>query len=246
MTATDQPVPGDPAVSPADELVRVYVWQIPVRLSHWLTVAAIMVLAVTGGYIADPFLVPPGGSVMTTVRFIHMVAAFTFLGSVILRIYWMFAGNRFSRWTAFIPTNRRQLAEVPTQLGWYLFLRREAPRIIGHNALAAASYLIVFFLFFVQTITGFALVGVHGTQPWAALFGWLPGILGLQGVRLIHHLVMWAILGFMVHHVYSAVLVDHWERNGLMSSIFTGFKFVTRREIAAARDGGLDVEEIAE
>ena len=66
---------------------------------------------------------------------------------------------------------------------------------------------------------------------------------GEQGVRLVHHLLMWAILGFLVHHVYSALLVDHWERNGLMSSIFTGYKFVTRQEVVEARDGGIDVEE---
>jgi Ni/Fe-hydrogenase 1 B-type cytochrome subunit len=66
---------------------------------------------------------------------------------------------------------------------------------------------------------------------------------GVQGVRLIHHLLMWAILGFVVHHVYSALLVDHVERNGLMSSIFTGFKFVTRQEVIEARDGGVDLEE---
>ena len=85
---------------------------------------------------------------------------------------------------------------------------------------------------------------MHGIQPWATLFGWVPGVLfGVQGVRLIHHLVMWAILGFMIHHVYSALLVDHVERNGLMSSIFTGYKFVTRQEVIEARDGGMAVEE---
>jgi len=93
-------------------------------------------------------------------------------------------------------------------------------------------------------VTGFALVGMHGIQPWATLFGWVPDVMfGVQGVRLIHHLVMWAILGFLVHHVYSAVLVDHFERNGLMSSIFTGYKFVTRQEVIEARDGGIAVEE---
>jgi Ni/Fe-hydrogenase 1 B-type cytochrome subunit len=106
--------------------------------------------------------------------------------------------------------------------------------------------MVVFFLFLVQTVTGFALAGVHGTQPWEALFGWLPGILGIQTVRLIHHLLMWAIIAFMVHHAYSALLVDHWERNGLMASIFSGSKFVTRKEVQDARDGGWEVQEISE
>jgi Ni/Fe-hydrogenase 1 B-type cytochrome subunit len=229
-----------------DERVRLYVWQIPVRVTHWLTFGSIMVLSVTGGYIADPFIIPPGGSVMTVMRFIHMIAAFAFLGSGLVRLYWFFAGNRFARWTAFVPIAGAQRRDLGRQILWYLFVRREAPGSLGHNPLAAGTYLVIYVLFAVQTATGFALAGAHGTEPWATLFGWLPAILGLQGVRLIHHLIMWVTLAFMIHHVYSALLVDHLERNGLLSSIFSGFKFVTRREIDEARDGGAEIQESAE
>jgi Ni/Fe-hydrogenase 1 B-type cytochrome subunit len=234
----------DSFVPAASQRVRIYTWEVPVRVTHWVVVAAIIVLSVTGGYIADPFLIPPGGSVMMVVRFLHMLAAFVFLAAGIVRTYWLFAGNRFARWTAFIPTNRNQAREAVRQLGWYLFMRPDAPKVLGHNQLAAGTYFVVFFLFLIQTLTGFALVAIHGIQPWATLFGWVPDVMfGVQGVRLIHHLVMWAILAFMVHHVYSALLVDHVERNGLMSSIFTGYKFVTRQEVIEARDGGMAVEE---
>ena len=40
----------------AEERVRLYVWQAPVRITHWVTVACIVILSITGGYIADPFL----------------------------------------------------------------------------------------------------------------------------------------------------------------------------------------------
>jgi Ni/Fe-hydrogenase 1 B-type cytochrome subunit len=234
----------DSIVPAASQRVRVYVWQAPVRLTHWVIVGCVMVLTVTGAYIADPFLIPPGGSIMMTARFVHMLAAFTFVAAGVLRTYWLFVGNRFARWTAFVPTNRRQLRELIHQTGWYLFLRPHAPRVLGHNQLAAGTYMVVFFLFGIQTVTGFALVGIHGIQPWATLFGGVPDILfGVQGVRIIHHLLMWAILAFMIHHVYSALLVDHIERTGLMSSIFTGYKFVTRQEVIEARDGGIAVEE---
>jgi Ni/Fe-hydrogenase 1 B-type cytochrome subunit len=234
----------DSFVPAASQRVRVYTWEVPVRVTHWVVVAAIIVLSVTGVYIADPFLLPPGGSVMMVVRFVHMIAAFLFIAAGVGRTYWLFAGNRFAHWTAFIPTSRNQAREGVRQLGWYLFLRPDAPKVLGHNQLAAGTYSVVFFLFLIQAVTGFALVAIHGIQPWAALFGWVPDVLfGVQGVRLIHHLAMWAILAFMVHHVYSAILVDHVERNGLMSSIFTGYKFVTRQEVIEARDGGMAVEE---
>jgi Ni/Fe-hydrogenase 1 B-type cytochrome subunit len=244
-TLPPSPLPVEEKLPPTMERVRVYVWQVPVRLTHWVTFSTLIVLTVTGSYIADPFLFSPGQDTMRLVRFVHIVAAYTFVASGILRTYWLFAGNQFSRWSAFIPTTRRHLRELARQAQWYLFLRKDLPGILGHNALASGTYLVVFFLFFLQTITGFALVGIHGTQPWATLLGWLPNVLfGEQGIRLIHHLLMWAIIAFAIHHVYSALLIDHVERNGLMSSIFSGSKFVARWRIVEARDGGIALDSI--
>ena len=218
--------------------MRLYVWQFPVRLTHWVTAGCIVVLSLTGGYIADPFLIPPGGAVMTTVRQIHILAAITLLASGLLRTAWLLAGNRFSRWSAFFPTTRRQVVEVFEQAAFYAFVRKEIPRILGHNQLAASAYLVLWFLLLVETITGFALDGLIGSEPGATGFGWVLGVLGPQPVRLIHHLSMWGILAISLFHIYSCVLVDHLEKNGLLSSIFSGFKYVTPAEIVEARDGG--------
>jgi Ni/Fe-hydrogenase 1 B-type cytochrome subunit len=241
-----QPVPptGHDAAEPqAVERVPLYVWQVPVRLTHWVTATCIVILSITGGYIADPFLIPPGGSVMTTVRLVHMVAAFTLLASGVLRTIWLLAGNRFSRWSAFIPTSRFQFTEIFRQAGFYLFVRREIPKVLGHNQLAAGAYLILFALLLVETVTGFALDGMLGSEPGSTAFGWLIQLLGPQAVRVIHHLSMWAILAISLFHVYSCVLVDHIERNGLLSSIFSGFKFPTREEVVESRDGGEELLE---
>ena len=227
----------------AVERFRLYVWQLPVRLTHWVTTICIVVLSLTGGYIADPFLIPPGGEVMNTVRFIHMLAAFTLLASGLLRTIWLLTGNRFSRWSAFFPTSRRQATEAIRQLAFYLFIRREIPKILGHNQLAALAYLVLWALLLVETITGFALDGLIGSEPGSTGFAWLNEVLGPQLVRLVHHLSMWAILAISLFHVYSCVLVDHIEKNGLMSSIFSGFKYVTREEIVEARDGGEELLE---
>jgi Ni/Fe-hydrogenase 1 B-type cytochrome subunit len=205
-----------------------------------------VVLSLTGGYIADPFLIPAGGSTMMTARLIHMVAAITLLASGLVRTWWLLAGNRFSRWSAFIPTSRVQATELFRQAGFYMFLRREIPKVLGHNQLAAAAYLALFFLLLVETVTGFALDGLIGSEPGATAFGWLRELLGPQTIRLVHHLSMWAILAIALFHVYSTVLVDHLERNGLVSSMFSGYKFVPRDEIIESRDGGVDVSERGE
>jgi len=42
---------------------------------------------------------------------------------------------------------------------------------------------------------------------------------------------MFTFFAFVIHHVYSAVLVSWEERNGLIESIFTGYKFIPRHEL---------------
>ncbi|MEO8625161.1 MAG: Ni/Fe-hydrogenase, b-type cytochrome subunit [Candidatus Limnocylindrales bacterium] len=227
----------------SEQRVRLYVWQVPVRITHWVIVACIVTLSVTGVYIADPFLIPAGGNVMTAVRVIHIGTAIVFLVAGLVRTIWLLVGNRFARWSAFIPTSRNQATELFRQAGYYAFLRRELPKVLGHNQLAATAYVALFGLLFIETITGFALDGIGGAQPAGMIFGWLSDFLGPQLIRLIHHLCMWAILAIAIFHIYSCVLVDHIEKNGLMSSIFSGYKFPTREEVLESRDGGADLLE---
>ncbi|HYM83056.1 MAG TPA: Ni/Fe-hydrogenase, b-type cytochrome subunit [Candidatus Dormibacteraeota bacterium] len=241
--AAEEPHPTPHAEPQAEPRFRLYVWQAPVRLTHWVTATCIVVLSLTGGYIADPFLIPPGGSFMTAVRVVHIVTALVFLASGAIRTIWLLVGNRFARWSAFIPTSRHQATELFRQAAFYGFVRKEIPKVLGHNQLAATAYLALFALLLVETVTGFALDGLLGNEPGATLFGWVRELLGAQTVRLIHHLSMWAILAIALFHVYSCVLVDHIEKNGLISSIVSGFKYPTREEILESRDGGPELLE---
>jgi Ni/Fe-hydrogenase 1 B-type cytochrome subunit len=223
--------------------VAIYVWQVPVRLTHWVTVAAIVTLSVTGGYIADPFLLPPSGPVMTTVRTVHMLAALALLLSGLLRTIWLLRGNRFARWSALIPTSRTQATELFRQAGFYAFIRSEIPKVLGHNQLAATAYLALIGLLVVETVTGMVLYAALGAEPAASLLGWVREVVGLQTLRLLHHLAMWAILAIAVFHIYSCILVDHIEKNGLMSSIVSGYKYPTREDVLESRDGGPELLE---
>ena len=101
---------------------------------------------------------------MSTIRLIHILTALTFLVSGIIRTCWLLAGNRFARWTAFIPTSRFQATELFRQAGFYGFVRKEIPKVLGHNQLAATAYLVLFALLLVEIVTGFALDGLMGTR----------------------------------------------------------------------------------
>ena len=80
---------------------RKYVWQAPVRLSHWVNAFSIAALFLTGLYIANPALAPNGEAynhfVMGSVRQIHFVAGYFLLFGFLLRIYCFYFGNNYSR-----------------------------------------------------------------------------------------------------------------------------------------------------
>ena len=206
-------------------LERIYVWEVPVRLTHWVNVLAIVILSGTGFYIGNPIV---EGSVylMGWMRAIHRVTAYVFVASLALRTYWAFAGSQWASWRALFPyltpEGRRDLGRT---LFYYTFIRRRPPGEVGHNALAGAAYSLVVLLMLVEVLTGFALLSMAKGGWWSVAFGWVFWGLSPQGTRLLHHLIMWLLLGFAVHHVYSSILMDAEEKNGLLTSIFTGYKF---------------------
>lgn len=205
----------------------VYVWQIPVRVTHWTIALCITVLAVTGFFIGHPYA--SGGMVMLWMRATHLVFAVLLTCTVIWRVAWAFMGNEWSSWRAFIPfATPGWWDRAFSTAMFYGFLRRKAPPDVGHNPLAATAYVGVYLLFVVEIITGFAMNANSWGGWWYVAFGWVFALLPANDVRLTHHLVMWLLLGFVVHHVYSSVLMDNEERTGILSSIVNGFKFVRR------------------
>jgi Ni/Fe-hydrogenase 1 B-type cytochrome subunit len=177
---------------------------------------------------------------MATMRFIHVVAGFVFISAFLLRLYWFFKGNSWSNWRAFVPIHRRQWRGMGGMVAYYTFLRKDPVHKVGHNALAAVTYLFMFTLMLIEIITGLTLyTQVRGKWVLGWLFGWVPGVIDIQHIRLLHFCIMFAFFAFVIHHVYSAVLVSWEERNGLIESIFTGYKFVPKAELQEEEDAVL-------
>src|SRR5512136_1175680 len=142
MSAAAVPAAARPARD--EDLVRVYVWQVPVRLTHWLIGLSIVVLSVTGIYIGRPFLVVPGEArfhfVMGTMKVVHFYFAIAFSLAVFTRILWMFIGNQYARWDKFIPVARHRREGIIGTFKFYIFAMRKPPGFVGHNPLAGMSY----------------------------------------------------------------------------------------------------------
>ena len=124
-------------------LERVYVWELPVRLTHWVLFFSILVLSATGYYIGNPFVSVPGAAkdhfVMGTVRTVHFYAAIVFALAVLVRIYWLFAGNDYARLTEFIPLSLRRLRSLWKTFLYYSFIRHDPDDYAGHNGLAGGQ-----------------------------------------------------------------------------------------------------------
>jgi Ni/Fe-hydrogenase 1 B-type cytochrome subunit len=213
-------------------LYEKYVWEIPVRATHWVNFICILTLSATGLYIGSvkTLAMAPDQYVMGTIRFVHFVAGYVFAISFLSRIYWMFVGNKYSSWQEFFPiltpSGRRHMWET---FRYYTFTSRKAPHVVGHNTLAGTAYSVVFALYLVMIVTGFSLYSEHAPQGMLhKLFSPLFILFGNQWLRLTHHSVMWLLIGFAIHHVYSAWLMDVKERGGVISSIFSGYKAVAK------------------
>lgn len=233
MNASAHSISGTPNVTELEEkLVRVYVWEWPVRITHWVIFFSVLVLSFTGYYLYDPFIISrgPGRFLMGTMRFIHEVAGFAFTAAFLLRVYWFFNGNKWARWKQFIPTKTERRKSIRDWLKYYLFLRRGTIPQIGHNPLAGATYSIIYALVFFQILTGLTLYNhILKSKLLGFFIGWVPVLVNIRYVREIHLLIMYAFLAFMIHHVYSAILVGIEERSGLVGGIFGGYKFFPER-----------------
>jgi Ni/Fe-hydrogenase 1 B-type cytochrome subunit len=211
---------------------RVYVWELPVRLYHWVNAACVVSLAVTGFLIGTPLAISYSSEAYQqywfgTVRFVHFVAAFVFFFNFLLRIYWGFVGNRYAQWRNFIPLSRQQWREIADVLRVDILQTKfRGPISIGHNALAGLVYFLSFLVFLFQGLTGFALYSSMSSSFLPKLFAWIVPVMGGDfAVRQWHHASLWFFVAFTIIHVYLVFYHDYVEGRGTTSSMAGGWKF---------------------
>src|ERR1035441_9893309 len=163
------------------EYRRVYVWELPVRVYHWINAVALVALCVTGYLIGAPIRAFYAAEAYQQywfgwVRFIHFVCAFVYVFNFLARLYWGFVGNQYARWNAFFPLKRSQRQEIVDVIkADVLETKLHGPISTGHNSLAGLIYFFTFLAFVFQTIAGFALYSSmsHSWLP-ACSFGLSP------------------------------------------------------------------------
>lgn len=221
---------------------RAYVWQLPVRLFHWINAFAITAMIITGFIISNPPALMSNKEASEQfwfgyVRQIHFISAYLMVAVMVLRLYYAFFGNRYASWRVMLPLGKSSLSKMWHVIKYDLLLQNEKEYNFknistGHNAVAALSYFIMFILALVMMFTGFGLYAPTSTWFLPRMFEWVPAFLGGDFItRTIHHYSMWAFILFVVVHVYLVFFHDWLEGRGETSAMFSGYKFVRTESI---------------
>ena len=216
---------------------RAYIWQLPVRFFHWINGFAITFLIITGFLIANPPAImtakeASGQFWMGLIRQVHFISAYAMVAVMFMRVYWAFVGNRFANWRQFVPFDKKGREKMWHVIKYDIFLFNEKEYKftnipIGHNAVAAASYLVMFILAVVMVFTGFALYAPTSTWFFPKFFAWATSLITTDEflIRRIHQIVMWAFILFIAVHFYLVLFHDWLEGRGESSAMVSGYKF---------------------
>jgi cytochrome b len=118
---------------------KVAVWDLFVRLSHWMLAATFIVA----------YLSPAGRSV------VHETAGYILLSLVVIRIFWGFVGSYHARLTNFVVSPNISFNYI------LAMLERKELRFLGHNPAGAAMIILLWALVVAACVTGWLLTWQH-------------------------------------------------------------------------------------
>ncbi len=175
------------------KMINIYLYTRYERFWHWLQMAFIVILLVTGFEVHGLFKLL---GFQTAVK-IHNTVGLTWLIAFAFFVFWMFTTGE---WKQYIPTTKKMISVVMYYI-WGIFRGESHPfpkrKEAKHNPLQRLVYLsLAAFLLPFQMITGFLYWGYNSWSAWGLEF------LSLKWLGIIHMFGAINILTFIVVHVY--------------------------------------------
>ena len=192
----------------------VKVWDLPVRLFHWLLVALFLFMFFSG---------KQKGNWMEW----NMYAGYMILALVIFRIMWGFAGSSYARFSSFIAGPGRSI-EFAKKL-----LSRSPAHVAGHNPLGGWMVLILILALLVQAATGmFANDDISIEGP---LYKFVSKELS-DRLTAIHYYNFNLLLALAGVHIAAVLFHVFVKKENLVTAMFTGKKNLDAgTEVSVAR-----------
>jgi cytochrome b len=183
---------------------RIRVWDVPVRLFHWVLVILMVTSYVTGR---------AGGDWMK----IHFWSGYTILTLLLFRIAWGFVGSTTARFSHFVKGPSAAFHHLAELVG------ADRPRDVGHNPLGGAMVMVLIFAVLAQVIAGlFAADTDMGTVN-----GPLTKLVSDKFIdRATAFHVFWinVLLVLAGLHVLAAIVYLVWKRQNLIGAMIHGSK----------------------
>jgi cytochrome b len=172
------------------------VWDLPVRIAHWL-----LTVGITGSFITH--YAGPAWFAW------HRRFGYAVLLVVAFRIAWGFAGTRPARFTAFVRGPR-------TIAAWW---RSGSPPLAGHNPLGALSVVAMLALVLAQAVTGlFANDEIASAGPF---YGWISHELSNR-ISRFHRANDTLLLAMIGLHLAAIAWYTFVRRQRIVRRMITG------------------------
>ncbi len=188
------------------------VWDLPLRIFHWLlvlSIAASWYTADNGGEYLDI------GKGYTYIE-IHFWLGYWGLGLIAFRIIWGFIGPKHARFASFVPGPGRLIAYARG------FFKRDSMPAVGHNPMGALVVLLMLLMVGAQAVTGLFLI--DNTEIFAAPFH--PSVSGETASKLMsfHGWNFDTLFWVICLHVVAILFYRVYKRQRLVWPMVTGQK----------------------
>ncbi|MGA1867739.1 MAG: Ni/Fe-hydrogenase, b-type cytochrome subunit [bacterium] len=208
-------------------------WTAAMCINHWSMAISIVMLIITGFYIARPFTVAAGETyekyMMANMRFIHIICGLILTAICVWRLYLAFFSRFHADWKDFFAW--LDLKNLYKNIKFYALVSNKPPKHTAlYGPLQSLAYGFILVMIFFEVVTGLILYGALHQAGLAHFVYMTLGPIetiggGLAGIRLIHHVLTWLIIIFICIHTYMAFWYDIVFKEGSISSIVSGIIF---------------------
>lgn len=183
------------------QMKKIEVWDLPVRLGHWLLV---------GSYIGV-FLTSRNEWLLEY----HTLFGYCALFIVLFRIFWGFEGNAYARFSQFVRRCKDVRAFVSKTV------RRDMPRYLGHNP--AVGWIILYMLT-ATLITALSGIVVYSGEESRGFFAGYFTYDAAVYARMLHEFFAYSMVGMIVIHISAALFHDFILRENIILAMIIGTK----------------------
>ena len=149
---------------------------------------------------------------------IHVLAGYTVLGLVLIRLVWGFVGGEHARFSDFVCR--------PSVVLHYLVdtVRFRAKRYLGHSPGGGAMVVVLLIALLATTVSGLMVYGAD--QHAGPLAGWMAGVSdeAEHALEEVHETMANVTLALVVLHVIGVAVASLSHQENLVRSMFTGRK----------------------